>query len=184
MERIRTGDDSGVEEMYANLSRGVRFLLCRQLGLQDLDDNVHDVFIIVAQAICNGELREPERLMDFVHTVVRRKIAERMDQAVKSRRSDVDGDSLQSVSDRRPDPERETSDRQRIALAMSVLESLPERRRQVLTRFYLDEEKPEEICRDMDLSEAQFRLIKSRAKARFAKLGKQARHTKAFPIAS
>jgi hypothetical protein len=46
--------------------------LCRQLGPQDLDDKVHDTFLIVVQAIRKGELREPERLMGFVHTVVRR----------------------------------------------------------------------------------------------------------------
>jgi RNA polymerase sigma factor (sigma-70 family) len=174
-----------MEEMYANFSRGVRFLLCRKLGSKDLDDKVHDVFVVVAQAICNGELREPERLMGFVHTVVRRKVAGCIDQAVKVRRSYVDVHA-DSISDRRPDPERDTSDRQRMALAMSVLKSLPKRERQVLTRFYLDEDKPEEICRDMDLSETQFRLIKSRAKDRFAELGKKglARHTKAFPIAS
>ena len=43
----------------------------------------------------------------------------------------------------------------------------------MLTRFYLEEESAEEICRNMDLSETQFRLIKSRAKARFGELGKR-----------
>jgi hypothetical protein len=42
----------------------------RQLGPRDLDDKVHDVFVIVAQAIRRGDLRDPERLMDYVRTVV------------------------------------------------------------------------------------------------------------------
>jgi DNA-directed RNA polymerase specialized sigma24 family protein len=47
------------------------------LGPQDLDDRVHDTFLIVVQAISKGDLREPERLMGFVRTVVRRLVDNR-----------------------------------------------------------------------------------------------------------
>jgi RNA polymerase sigma-70 factor (ECF subfamily) len=173
VERIRRGDTSGMEDMYRAFSKGIRFLLSRQLGRQDLDDKVHDVFVIVAEAIRNGELREPERLMGYVHTVVRRLVAGHIHHAIRKRNEFVDANIDDSLLDKRPNPEHETSDRQRMALAMSVLKSLPERDRGVLTRFYLNEETPEKICRDMDLSETQFRLIKSRAKTRFAELGKR-----------
>lgn len=75
VERIRCGDPSGMTDLYALFSRGVRFYLCRQLGPQELDDKVHDTFLIVVQAIRRGELREPERLMGFVRTIVRRQVA-------------------------------------------------------------------------------------------------------------
>jgi len=52
-----------MEELYRVFSRGIRFYLCRQLGPQELDDKVHDTFLIVVQAICRGELRDPDRLM-------------------------------------------------------------------------------------------------------------------------
>lgn len=173
VERIRDGDPSGMEEMYKMFSTGIRFLLYRQLGPQDLDDKVHDVFVIITQAICNGELREPERLMGYVHTVVRRQVASHIDRAVHLRRNRVDVDFQESVSDQRPDPEREAIERESLGLAMRILQSIPKRDREVLTRFYLNEEPAEEICRNMDLSETQFRLIKSRAKARFGELGKR-----------
>jgi len=35
--------------MVLVFSRGIRFYLCRQLGPQDIDDKVHDIFLIVAQ---------------------------------------------------------------------------------------------------------------------------------------
>jgi DNA-directed RNA polymerase specialized sigma24 family protein len=54
-----------------------------------------------------------------------------------------------------------------------VLRSLSRRDRDILTRFYLHEQSPEEICQDMGLSETQFRLLKSRAKARFGEMGKK-----------
>lgn len=173
VERIRGRDTSAMEELYKMFSTGIRFLLYRQLGPQDLDDKVHDVFVIITEAICNGELREPERLMGYVHTVVRRQVASHIDRAIHLRRNKVDMDFQEAVSDKRPDPEREAIDRENLGLAMRVLKSIPKRDREVLTRFYLNEESVDEICRTMDLSETQFRLIKSRAKARFGELGKR-----------
>lgn len=173
VERIHGGDTSAMEELYRMFSTGIRFLLYRQLGPHDLDDKVHDVFVIITEAICNGDLREPDRLMGYVHTVVRRQVASHIDRAVYQRRNRVDVDFQEAVSDRRPDPEREAINRENMGLAMRVLQSIPKRDREVLTRFYLDEESVQDICRDLDLSETQFRLIKSRAKARFGALGKR-----------
>ena len=173
VERIRRGDSSAMEELYKMFSTGIRFLLYRQLGPQDLDDKVHDVFVIITQAICNGELREPERLMGYVHTVVRRQVASHIDRAVQMRRNYVDVDFQESVSDKRPNPERAAIERQNLGLAMSVLQCIPKRDREVLTRFYLNEESAEEICENMGLTDTQFRLIKSRAKARFGELGRR-----------
>jgi RNA polymerase sigma-70 factor, ECF subfamily len=173
VERIRRGDAAAMEELYKMFSTGIRFLLYRQLGPQDLDDKIHDVFVIITQAICNGELREPERLMGYVHTVVRRQVASHIDRAVHMRRNYVNVDFQESVSDKRPNPEREAIERQNLGLAMSVLQCIPKRDREVLTRFYLNEESAEEICETMGLTDTQFRLIKSRAKARFGELGRR-----------
>lgn len=173
VERIRASDPSGMEGLYSILAKGVRYYLWRQLGPQDLDDKVHDLFLTVNQSIRNGELREPERLMGYVRTIVRRQVAANIHGAVKSRRTRVGLDSGVHLSDRHPDPERQMIERQNQDLAMRILGSLHKRERQVLMRFYLQEESAEQICREMDLTETQFRLIKSRAKARFSELGRR-----------
>ena len=49
-------------ELYRLFLRSVRQAFSRQLGSQDLDDILHDSFLIVVQSIRRGELREPERL--------------------------------------------------------------------------------------------------------------------------
>lgn len=74
VDRIKRNDDSGMEELYGLFARGIRFYLCRQLGAQELEDKIHDTFLIVVQAVRRGDLREPERLMGFVRTVVRRQV--------------------------------------------------------------------------------------------------------------
>jgi hypothetical protein len=45
---------------------------------------------------------------------------------------------------------------------------------EVLTRFYIREHPPDRICREMGLTQVQFQLLKSRAKARLAELTKRA----------
>ena len=85
VQRIQAGDAAGMEEMYAIFSKGVRFYLWRQLGSQDLDDKVHDIFLIITQSIQRGELREPERLMGYVRTITRRQVAAHIDAAIHTR---------------------------------------------------------------------------------------------------
>jgi DNA-directed RNA polymerase specialized sigma24 family protein len=84
------------------------------------------------------------------------------------------------ISDSRPDPERSAIERQNAQLALRVLNGVSKRDREVLIRFYLKEQTAPEICRDMELTETQFRLIKSRAKARFGELGKSRLRLPAF----
>lgn len=179
VERIRIGDPAGMEELYAVFSKGIRFYLCRQLGPQDLDDRLHDVFLIITQAIRRGELREPERLMGYVRTIVRRQVAAHIDIAVQARRNQTEIDTELNLSDREPNPESQAIQHENNELAMRILRSIPKRDREVLVRFYLEEQPAQQICTAMNLTETQFRLIKSRAKARFGELGKArlARHT-------
>jgi RNA polymerase sigma factor (sigma-70 family) len=170
--RVRAGESAAMEELYHVFSSGIRFHLCRQLGSHDLDDKVHDIFVSVTESIRNGDLREPERLMGYVHTVVRRQIAAYIDGAVQDRRRRTSLDPDLALSDHQPDPERRAIERQNMDLAMRVLNAVPKRDREVLVRFYLKEEDPGIICREMELTETQFRLIKSRAKARFGEMGR------------
>jgi RNA polymerase sigma-70 factor (ECF subfamily) len=173
VSRIQKGDDTGMEELYRLFARGIRFYLCRQLGMQELDDKVHDTFLIVVQAIRRGDLREPDRLMGFVRTVVRRQVAAHIDQVVHSRRDELHLDVGVRVADRRRDPEQNMAYQQKGEFMREILRQLPDRDREILTRFYLHEQTQEEICTDMGLTETQFRLLKSRAKARFGELGKR-----------
>jgi RNA polymerase sigma-70 factor (ECF subfamily) len=171
--QIKAGEDAGLEFLYGQFSRGIRYYLCRHLGPEELDDRVHDTFLVVVQAIKKGDLREPERLMGFVRTIVRRQVAAYIDQAVQTRKDQADIECGVTVVDGKGDPEQQAIARQKKQLMKSVLESLSKRDRDILVRFYLNEEPQEQICREMALTETQFRLLKSRAKARFGEIGKK-----------
>jgi RNA polymerase sigma-70 factor, ECF subfamily len=173
VERIRCGDPSGMEDLYRVFSKGIRFHLYRQFGPQDLDDKVHDVFLVITQSIRRGDVREPERLMGYVRTVVRRQVAAHIQGVMEQRRNWTEVELGGSLRDRLPSPEHALIQQQNMELAHRILNSIPKRDREVLVRFYLQEQPPRQICHDLELTETQFRLIKSRAKARFGALGKR-----------
>jgi len=173
VDKIKQNDADGMEELYKVFSRGVRFYLCRQLGPQDLDDRVHDTFLIVTQAIQRGDLRDPERLMGYVRTIVRRQVAAQIEDNVHSRLRQIDLDWGGAVRDAGSDPEQNAMREECAAIAKKVLKSIAPRDREILIRFYLEEQPAEKICDEMGLTETQFRLLKSRAKARFGELGKR-----------
>lgn len=172
---VRDGDSAAMAELYGIFAKGIRYFLLRHLGPDDIDDKVHDCFVIVTQAIRKGDLREPERLMGYVRTVVKRQIALSIDIAIHKRRMRADfEDSMCSLSDWHDNPERKVIARQRAEIARRVLNGVSRRDREILNRFYVLEQPQERICAEMGLSYNQFRLLKSRAKARFGELGRRA----------
>ena len=170
VERIRAGDSEAQKVLYQNLMSGARLFLQRRLGIQDVDDRLHDLFVIVVEAIRRGELREPERLMGFVRTVLVRRVAFEISRIVRARELSVDLDSAPDLTTADPTPEQETAHRQIVMLMMRVLGKMKKREYEVLTRFYLREQPPERIRLELGLTENQFNLLKSRAKARLTKL--------------
>ena len=173
VSRIHSGETDGMAELYTLFSKGIRFYLCRQLGPQELDDKVHDTFVVVVQAIRRGELRDPQRLMGFVRTIVRRQVAAHIDKVVHCRKEQMELDAGMRLIDPRGNPEDAAIFRQRNQIIRKVLGELGERDREILTRFYLYEQSQDQICSEMALTETQFRLLKSRAKARFGEIGRK-----------
>jgi RNA polymerase sigma-70 factor (ECF subfamily) len=170
--RLQDGDPEAMEELYTMFASGVRYYLARQLGSQDLEDRLHDAFVIVVDTIRSGELRDPRRLMGYIRTVVKRMVATSIDRQIQERRGRVDEDKTTLVSGR-ASPENATLHRQQVALVHEVLKELSDRDRLVLTRFYVDEVPAQTICDEMNLTMTQFRLLKSRAKNRFGELGRK-----------
>ncbi len=171
--RIQANDQAALEELYNLFSRGVKFLIVRQLGRQDIDDRVHDTFVIVVQAIQRGDLRDPERLMGFVRTIVRRQIANFIEKNYTRRRDELDVDGSIRIADSHFSPEEIAIRTQNSKIIEDVLKDCSRRDREILTRFYLLEQPQEQICSEMELNDTQFRLLKSRAKQRFSDEGRR-----------
>ena len=90
VDLIQRGDPAGEETLYRTLLRGARKFLQRRLGTQDVDDRVHDVFLIVAGAIHRGDIQHPEHLMAFVRTVLYRQLNLAIGEVIRCRDSSGD----------------------------------------------------------------------------------------------
>jgi len=170
VEQIRAGEPPGEEELYRNLASGARLFLQRRLGTQDVEDLVHDLFVIVVETIRRGDLREPERLMGFVRTVLHRQMSLGISRMIHKRETSINLESTPDLTAAEPTPEQRTATLQKAAIMRQALRKMSARDREVLTRFYLREESPERIRMEMNLTETQFNLLKSRAKARLMEL--------------
>ena len=170
VQQIRAGEPPGEEHLYRNLATGARLFLQRRLGTQDVDDLVHDMFVIVVETIRRGDLREPERLMGFVRTVLHRQVSLGISRMIHKRETSLNLESAADLTAAEPTPEQRAVARQKAAIMKRVLRTMSAREREVLTRFYLREEPPERIRVEMKLTETQFNLLKSRAKARLTEL--------------
>jgi RNA polymerase sigma-70 factor (ECF subfamily) len=170
VEQIRNGDPAGEETLYVNLTGGARLFFQRRLGAQDVDDRVHDVFLIVVQAIRRGELREPERLMGFIRTVLYRQLNLGISRTMANRASATEEASMARLSVAEPTPEQQAVMQEQVETMKRELRKLKAKDSEILTRFYLREQPAERICNEMSLTQTQFLLRKSRAKARLADL--------------
>jgi RNA polymerase sigma factor (sigma-70 family) len=170
VERIREGDPAGQEMLYRNLSAGARLFLRRHLGSQDLDDRVHDVFVIVVEAIQRGDLRQPERLMGFVRTILNRQLSLAISRIIGTRTNSLDLESVTDLIATEPTPEDSTGTHQTVTLMKHALEKMGKREFEVLVRFYLREQLPEQIRTEMQLTQTQYQLLKSRAKAKLSNI--------------
>lgn len=172
VERIERGDSTAKYRLYEIFNRGIRFQLVRHLGTADLDDKVHDTFVIVLQAIVRKDLRDPDRLLAYIRTVVKRQIATYITRAVTNRREHPEGAGLE-LHDPSFNPEESLINHERRRVMRAALSELCARDREILIRFYLDEMPMDAICQEMDLTVNQFRLLKSRAKLRFSEIGRR-----------
>lgn len=168
-EDVAAGDESAVEELYRSLRGIIRGLIVVQIGPDRAEDVFHDVVIDLVVAIRHGAIKDPEVLPAYARTIARRKVIMVIEDLIKERQnSDVNQVGLRCPASESPEHLVLRLERQQIA--ERVLLSLPERQRETLIRFYLHEESEEQIRTSMGLTYNQFRLIKSRAKLRYAEL--------------
>lgn len=115
--------------------------------------------------------------MDFVGWIVRRQ-AEVF--ATRPSNNETRLEAALMSLDRHQIPEPESVIRHKPVAVERALSALSERDREILVRVYLKEQTPEQICREMALSETQFRLLKSRARAKFLEVSKTKRSKQTY----
>ena len=150
---------------------GLRLLLTRRTGDYQLAcDLLHDAVCVAWEKWRTSQIRRPEQLAGYIFQVAmnllhnkRRIVGDRPE-----RRATLD----QLDRERAGVPPSDVTDEDRIAAKLKDLirAMKSQRDREVLIRFYLNEEDKEAICRDLQLDARQFDRILHRARQRLGDL--------------
>ncbi len=171
---VRQNNEAAAEALCLRLLRGIRLLLRRRLGPQDFEDTAQDVMLDVITAIRQDKIRDPEAVAAFARSVAMRKSAAHIGKLITHRARHIgSADDLSTVAHSMCAlPEQAHLEAERVDIARRALSRLKPREQEILRRFYVEEHSAEQICRDMNLTATQFRLTKSRAKAKFGEFGR------------
>jgi len=166
VERTRAGDAFACQELCIALADAARAGLHWGVDGQGVDDDLQEVVVTLLEAIRGGVIRDPERMMGFVRTVTRRRVSLHIRTNIERRRRLVEMGEMEFAAPPEQSPEAAIAQRERADALQKVLRLLCARDREILTRFYFEEQEQERICREMGITSTQFRLYKSRALAR------------------
>jgi RNA polymerase sigma-70 factor (ECF subfamily) len=179
VRRIIAGDAAAEEELVLRYKRGVSIVIAQIVNCPAAaEDASQDTFRIVIESIRNRGLRDPERLSGFVRAVARNTAIACVRRANRVRTDSLD--DAEPVADPAPNQLDRILIQEKARVVRRVIGELPrERDREMLRRYFVAEQDKETICRDLNLSSAQFNNAISRAIGRFKKL--YARRSKKGP---
>lgn len=165
VRRIQKRETEAEHVLYTRLVTQFRGLFAKWWDWHEVEDGLHSVFLVTVDAIRNNKLREPERLPAFVKSIAIRQIFKRARSAEHRLKHNEDVSEL-PIPDAGYDLEADVLRAERLTILTRELKKLPVLDRDILTRFYLRGQAKDEICSDLRLTDTQFRVRKSRAKAK------------------
>jgi RNA polymerase sigma factor (sigma-70 family) len=171
VDGLVAGRPNAIQEFYECFAPGLRLLFLNRLRAEeDFEDLIHDTILATIHAIRQGQLRNADSLPGYVQTIAKRKSCRWMESRVTARRHQDNEQTL--LTDRRPGPEQMHARQEHLEIAREALAALKPHEREILDRFYLQEQTPAQIQAEMGLTKTQFRLTKSRSKELLGRIGK------------
>ncbi len=165
--RIEAGDSQAEIEFIQRFQPGILALVRRKARPGDpiVDDLVQDVLQHLIQKMRDSALNNPKALPAYIRsTAVNMVIAEYRRRGRRGEYSaSVDVETLQSTDD----PSRNAQRDQLKHCVRVLLAELPvDRDREVLRRFYLDEQDRDTVCTELNIDTNHFRRVLHRARQR------------------
>jgi RNA polymerase sigma-70 factor (ECF subfamily) len=171
IERAGAEDRSRLDFLIATNYPGLRSMISRTVRDRALaNDLLNEAVVIACEHLRSGRIAQRERIAGYVYQVAlnllrnyRRKLSERDDRRAGTQALDM----LASA---------DTSDKERLEAQIAtrvrdLVDGLPTARdREIVTRFYLDEDDKDAICRDLGLSPLHFDKVIFRARQRMKSL--------------
>ena len=147
---------------------GLRALILRRMGDPEAAaDLLQDAAVTTLEKLRTGEIADPANIGGYLYRVALNHLRNyrRKERTAVENRQALD-QPFADVADG-----ADAASEQWAETARRVLEAMPRvRDREILVRFYLNDEEGEHICRDMHLSPAHFSRVIHRARLRFREL--------------
>jgi RNA polymerase sigma-70 factor (ECF subfamily) len=162
---------STIESLIQQNYAGLRLLLRRRTGDPEVAaDLLNEAICITWEKWQEGKIERPEEIAGYIFQVALNLLRNRRRAMGERPGARADNSKLEALAD---DAEtRDTWAERQIAVRVKrVIESMSTPRdRLILTRFYLEEQDKETICRDLNLDALQFDKVLHRARGRLKSL--------------
>jgi RNA polymerase sigma-70 factor (ECF subfamily) len=170
-QRIGAGDRAAETALVERYARGVLYLLKRRTRDPELAlDLRQDAFRIGIEKLRAKEIADPARVGAFLRGIAVNLAIGDLRKNVR-RATTADSDAVELIADPDAGPAERVSSEQIRAEVRRLLDELPvERDRQILLRFYIEDEDKESICAALGVDSAHFNRVLFRAKQRFREL--------------
>ena len=165
--RVQEGDRAAETEMVERYSRGLRFLLRRKTRDATLsEDFLQETWAIALVKIRDNGLDNPGRLAGYLCGIANNlALGER--RRVNRQRTSVNSEIVALIPDESSNPFRHASRAELCNQVRDLLDDLKkERDREILKRFYVQEEDKESICKRLDVDGLHFNRVLYRARQR------------------
>lgn len=169
--RIQQGEKQAEEQLVARYSRGLLSFLRRKTDDDDLADDLHqDTFRIVLERLRASGLQNASQLAGFIHATAKNLVIAHFRKQAR-RKTEPDSELIEnSMHNAATQSDVTILDEQAQMIRKLLNELRSERDRDILLRFYLDEEDKQSICASLGLSDKHFNRVIFRARERFREL--------------
>jgi len=165
LQRLKDGDSETQRHFTRYFGDLLSIKLRNRVRSSHLIEEVRqETFLRVLLIVRRDGIDHPERLGAFVNAVCNNVVREMFRNESRSTQMP---ETAPEVVDEGPSPETILFSRQRKSHVWKVLESLPEKDRDLLRQVFLEERDKDEICRAFHVDREYLRVLLHRAKARF-----------------
>jgi len=165
LQRLKDGDSETQRHFTRYFGELLSIKLRNRVRSSHLIEEVRqETFLRVLLIVRRDGIDHPERLGAFVNAVCNNVVREMFRNESRSTQMP---ETAPEVVDEGPSPETILFSRQRKSHVWKILESLPEKDRDLLRQVFLEERDKDEICRAFHVDREYLRVLLHRAKARF-----------------
>ena len=171
VQGIRNGDGDAESRLVERYSNGLRYLLLRRVHDDDrAHDLLQDTFYIAISKLREIDLESPERLAGYLRGIAIR-VALNAGRRRQREPYPMEVEAVAQIPDREPRQFDYVAREQTLVAVHKLLRSMPVKRdREILTRYYVDDQDKAEICKALNLDSLHFNRVLFRARKRFRRI--------------